>query len=379
MLSAEGCAKRRNRLWDKLPEEYEWALITDPRHVLYFSGFLVNPISFSTLERGFLLLDRSGGSMLIADNFAIRSAAEEPFVDDVVLQNWYDHRNSVENRDRILLNGLQSVRDRMQGKPGLVESEWTPVMVIDELKLAPETRSLELGSSIRSLRRQKEPDEIRLIEQCARACEAGHARALQYVRPGVSELDVFREVQSAATEQAGQACVVYGDFRAVNADTPRQGGLPGGYEVRSGDLLILDYSVVLHGYRCDFTNTIAVDTPSAEQQRLLDVCKAAMDAGENVLRSGVEAAAVYSSVSEVMVEAGFPDLIHHAGHGLGLGHPEPPILVPESTDTLLAGDVVTLEPGIYQAGVGGLRIEHNYLVTDHGCRKLSNHRLTLKQ
>ena len=75
--------------------------------------------------------------------------------------------------------------------------------------------------------------------------------------------------------------------------------------------------------------------------------------------------------------AGYPALPHHAGHGLGLGHPEPPILVPESDDVLLPGDVVTLEPGSYIDGVGGVRVEHNYVITADGCRRLSNHQLRL--
>ena len=69
---------------------------------------------------------------------------------------------------------------------------------------------------------------------------------------------------------------------------------------------------------------------------------------------------------------------HHAGHGLGLTHPEAPYLVRHADETLLAGDVVTLEPGLYVAGVGGIRIEHNYLVTDRGDQRLSNHVIALR-
>ena len=64
-------------------------------------------------------------------------------------------------------------------------------------------------------------------------------------------------------------------------------------------------------------------------------------------------------------------LVHHAGHGLGLEHPEPPILVSESTDELRVGDVVTLEPGCYREGVGGVRVENNYLITEDGYEQLN--------
>jgi Xaa-Pro aminopeptidase len=68
---------------------------------------------------------------------------------------------------------------------------------------------------------------------------------------------------------------------------------------------------------------------------------------------------------------------HHAGHGLGLEHPEAPYLVRHATETLLSGDVVTLEPGLYVPGIGGLRIENNYLVKDGGFERLSNHAISL--
>jgi Xaa-Pro aminopeptidase len=379
MLTVQGCAARQFRLWDALPAEYEWVLISDPRHVNYFSNFLVNPISFSTSERGLLFLDRSGASILLADNFSLRSASSKPFVSETLETKWYDHRHSIINRDHALFSLLTKLSGRLKSKPGLVEAEWLPTMVADELDLPVETRSLELGSIIRRMRRQKEPDEIALLEECMRACAAGHERALDVVKPGVSELDVYREVQSAAIAAAGRPAIVYGDFRSVNAEIPKRGGLPTSEILRDGDLLILDYSVVLDGYRSDFTNTIAVGTPTDRQEQIFDVCEGALKSGEGELRAGAKASDVFEAVSAVIQDAGYPPLAHHAGHGIGLGHPESPILVPESDDLLMAGDVVTLEPGLYVEGAGGVRLEHNYLITETGSRQLSHHRLALKK
>jgi Xaa-Pro aminopeptidase len=381
MLTEQGCRDRRKRLWDVLPAECDWVLIADPRHVLYFANFLVNPISFSTSERGLLLLERSGKATLIAENFTRRTATSEPFVDDEVGsaadEKWYDHKHSVGNRDHALFDLLVSVGDRMKGR-GLVEAEWLPAMAADRLGLGADALSGDVGSVVRQLRRQKHDDEVVLLELCMRACEAGHARALEVVAEGVSELDVYREIQSAAIAEAGCPAVVYGDFRPVNAEIPKRGGLPTTEKLKAGDMLIIDYSVVLSGYRSDFTNTIAVGEMSAEQDEIFSVCEGAMAAGESIFKAGAAAKDVYAAASSVMVEAGFAPLAHHAGHGLGLGHPESPILVPESEDTLLAGDVVTLEPGMYVEGVGGVRIEHNYLITESGYRRLSNHRIALR-
>lgn len=390
MLTRTGCETRRSRLWQAVPGNLEWLLIADPRHVHYLSNFWVEPLGFSAGERGVLLLERDGGATLLADNFTLRSSAGEPCVDREVVEVWYDHEHSAVNRDHALLRALASVSERLFARCGAVEAEWLPVGAWEMLGLDherhsvrlelgddPKKAAVDLGTVIRGLRRQKEPDELELLRACMRATEAGHARAREVVRPGISEFELYREVQSAALAAAGRPGLVYGDFRAVNARHPKAGGLPTDYRLQHGDLFILDYSVVLGGYRSDFTNTLCVGDPTDEQQMLFQLCQAALRAGEAALRAGAPAREVYAAVSKPLEEAGYGRLPHHAGHGIGLAHPEPPILVPLSTDTLLAGDVVTLEPGLYVEGIGGMRIENNYLVTNEGFEQLSRHVMAL--
>jgi Xaa-Pro dipeptidase len=137
---------------------------------------------------------------------------------------------------------------------------------------------------------------------------------------------------------------------------------------------------VIDGYRSDFTNTLVVGAdPTAEQRRIFDLCVAAMAAGEKQLKAGAACLDVYRAVRAAFEPAGmaqhFP---HHAGHGIGLSHPEAPFFVERATETLIAGDVVTLEPGLYVDGVGGVRIEHNYLITGSGFERLSNHTIALR-
>src|SRR5262249_50335995 len=115
------------------------------------------------------------------------------------------------------------------------------------------------------------------------------------------------------------------------------------------------------------------------QQRLMDLCLSAMAGGEKELRAGAACLAVYEAVRGVYEKQGVAEHFpHHAGHGLGLTHPEAPFLVRHATETLLAGDVITLEPGLYIAGVGGIRIEHNYLITADGFERLSHHTIALR-
>ena len=108
------------------------------------------------------------------------------------------------------------------------------------------------------------------------------------------------------------------------------------------------------------------------------LCVQAMAAGEKELRARTTCLTVYQAVRSVFDKAGVAEYFpHHAGHGLGLSHPENPYLVRNANETLLAGDVITLEPGLYIPNQGGIRIEHNYLITEKGYERLSNHTIAL--
>ncbi len=405
MLTEAGCRQRRANLWARLPESITACVVADPRHVGYLTNFRVQPLCFSRGERALLLLERDGGSAsgdgagkatLAADNFTAKSGDGEAFCDDFLQTEWYDHAHSVTNRDHATFAALAK-RGVIGGKT-LLEAEWCPAMVgevcRDSLKTDAELHFTDspagsanrndlgeratLGSLLRDLRRQKLPDEIECLKTCMRATDAGHAKAFEVIRPGVTDLEVYNAVYAVCNETAGRPGIAYGDWRSTRVGRGKAGGLPVGETLAQGDLFVLDYSFVLDGYRSDFTNTYAVGgQPSADQQRLFDACVAAMAAGEGVLKAGAACSAVYDACNGVLVDAGFGKLSHHAGHGLGMGHPEPPIEVPDSTDTLRENDVVTLEPGSYHDDIGGVRIEHNYRITSGGYERLSNHRIAL--
>lgn len=383
MLTKDGCTQRVANFWNRVPAEYSWALIGDPRHVQYFCDFRPNPISFSADQKSLLLLERDGGATLLADNFTRRTAITDPHVSREIVVPWYTHKKSVINRDHALAIALDEVSEVWTSGAGLVEGEGVSFALADHLRPHMQTNfavdggSLSVGSLIRDLRRCKLPDEVALLKTCMQAGAAGHAAAFAATAAGQTELDVYLAIQQACQREVGTAAIVYGDFRSTNAERHKAGGLPTDNVLQDGDLLILDFSVIVDGYRSDFTNTIAVGAPSDAQVKQFEACAAALSAAAAVLRAGVGGAAVYQAASDQFLQRGYPALAHHCGHGLGMEHPEPPILVPESTDVLRAGDVVTIEPGLYIEGVGGMRFEHNYLVTESGAEQLSSHRIAL--
>jgi Xaa-Pro dipeptidase len=362
MLTADGCRKRRERLWQQLdpPPATDYLLLSDPIHLAYLANCWADPISLGTDFHAYLLVRNDGhGKLLHADRAA--KSVHAAHADEKRVVTWYDGQSPASGpRQLAVLEQVNPARGglRVHDRPG------------DPL-------AAQVTRAIAQMRRQKDPDEIDVLRSCMRATDAGHAWARAHIRPGMTELDVYGGVSAACVKTAGHPVIVYGDF-AVSPGPERRGGGPTDRVLEPGDMFILDFSVVIQGYRSDFTNTLVVGKePSADQQRLCDVALQAMAAGERELRAGAACKTVDDAVCAAFDKADyvFP---HHAGHGIGLSHPENPYFVRQATETLLAGDVVTLEPGMYIAGVGGLRIEHNYLITDAGFERLSSHTIALK-
>jgi Xaa-Pro dipeptidase len=363
MLTAEGCRRRRERLWAKLdpPPESDHLLLADPLHLVYFANYWVDPISLNAGVPGYLMLRKDGHAKLLCDNRTPKPLAAA-HVEERRAIPWYDGQTPGHGpRQLAVLSEVNPMRGgvRVHDRPG-------------------DLLAAQLIHTIAEMRRQKDPDEIELLKTCMRATEAGHAWARANVKPGMTELDVYAGVSAACMKTAGMPVIVYGDF-AVSPGPEKRGGGPTDRVLQAGDMMILDYSVVIEGYRSDFTNTICVGgKPTKDQQRLYDLCMAAMAAGEKTLRAETPCLSVYQAVHGVFEKANMADsFTHHAGHGLGLTHPEDPYLVRGATQTLLTGDVITLEPGLYINGIGGIRIEHNYLITPAGYERLSNHTIAL--
>lgn len=358
MLTADGCRARRQRFLAAL-KPAGLVVLADPIHLRYLANFHVEAMSLGADFGGVLVLRPDGHATLFHDN-RLPKTVERAHVDEREVVKWYDGQSPGRGPRRMIL------RPAVEAAGGRIHDSLAD-------PLAP-----QIDAILSDLRRRKDPDEVEQLRACMRATEAGHAWALANVKPGMAELDVYAGVARACYAAAGAWCVVYGDF-TVSPGSAKRGGPPTPHALAAGETFILDYSVVLQGYRSDFTNTIAVGgRPTADQQRLYELCVMAMGAGENELRPGRTCQQVYAAVRLVFDAVGTADHFpHHAGHGLGLGHPEAPYIVRHSTETLQVGDVVTLEPGLYVDDVGGVRVEHNYLITDAGYERLSNHSLTL--
>ncbi len=366
MLSADGCRERRRRFWERLDSRIprqqsgDSVVLADPIHLMYLANFWVDPCSLGAGFGGFLVLSRGGHATLFHEN-RLPSTIESAHVDSRQVVKWYDGVTPAYARQLAVASALPAgTKLPAHDQPGHPLAQ-------------------AVVTALAEIRRQKDPDELSILRRCMRVTEAGHTWARDNVESGMTELDVYRGVNSACIAAAGQPVIVYGDF-AVSPGPERTGGPPTDRVLAAGDLFILDFSVVTAGYRSDFTATLIVDTkPTGDQRRMHSLCVAALEAGERLLRTGTACRDIYEAVRHVFEDAGvrahFP---HHAGHGLGLTHPEAPFLVRQATEMLMTNDVITLEPGLYMPDIGGIRIEHNYLITESGYERLSNHSISLK-
>jgi len=140
-----------------------------------------------------------------------------------------------------------------------------------------------------------------------------------------------------------------------------------------GDLVVIDFGALVEGYHSDMTRSYVIGEPNAQQRELYDLLLRVQFAGLAAVRAGVPARQVDAVCRQAVADAGYAAwYLHSTGHGVGLQIHEDPFESPTSTLDLRAGDVVTVEPGLYRVGFGGFRIEDLVVVTDSGCQILTH-------
>ena len=148
--------------------------------------------------------------------------------------------------------------------------------------------------------------------------------------------------------------------------------------ISEGDLVVLDFGAIVDGYCSDMTRTVGIGELSAMQQRMYDAVIEAQQAGVDAVRAGVAASVVDEACRSVLVRRELADhFTHSTGHGVGLDIHEAPRVSAVSDATLMAGSVVTVEPGVYVSPHGGVRIEDTVVVTETGCIPLTTTRKSL--
>lgn len=235
----------------------------------------------------------------------------------------------------------------------------TYLKFLEELK---DTKFEEKTGVCYDLRRVKDAEEVALIRKAARLTDIGVNAAVEAVKPGIREYEVAAEAEYAMRLK-GSSGVAFETIVASGVRSAYPHGLCTDKIIREGEFVTIDLGAMYRGYRCDITRTIVVGKPSRKQQELFNLVLNAQKLGIKSIHAGIKGRDVDGIVREMMIKAGYGDyFIHGLGHGVGLEIHEPPSLSQASEDTLVEGNVVTVEPGVYLPKFGGVRIEDTVLV-----------------
>lgn len=227
------------------------------------------------------------------------------------------------------------------------------------------------------MRRQKDPDELKLMRKAIDCTVAMYRRAKEMIEPGVPELEVFAKLNEAAVLEAGEPLTeLLGNDFACNA----RGGAPRkDKKAGKGELYILDLGPVYQGYFSDNARTFAVDgKPTDKQMKAWEAIVGALKIVEKMAKPGARCKEIFAAVDEHFKQTRKTGMPHHLGHGVGLQPHEYPHLNPKWDDVLMEGEIFTAEPGQYSDELkAGIRLENDYLVTKEGVESLFSFPLEL--
>jgi len=234
-------------------------------------------------------------------------------------------------------------------------------------------KTLEVDSSfIRELRKVKDEKEIELMRKAGELTSEGMRVAYETVASGMKEYEVAAEIEYAMRKRGSSGTAFETIVASGSCSAFPHGGCSDN-EIRQGDLVVVDVGATHKFYRSDMTRTLVAGKPSEKQKKLYQIVKTAQEKAFEALKPNVKAKDVDAAARKIIKDTGYGEcFVHNLGHGIGLEVHETPNLSPDSKDTLVAGNVVTVEPGVYLVGYGGIRIEDTVFVQKNGAKKLTN-------
>ncbi|WP_117237171.1 M24 family metallopeptidase [Thermus sediminis] len=319
--------------------------VTRPENVRYLSGF-PHP------EDAQVLLTGEGAFLLTDPRYP--EAERESGIPAKVLRR--------EEREALLKD--------LRGRVGF-EAEHLPYAALERLREMAPVEWVPTKGVIERLRLRKTPEEVERIRKAQALAEKALEHALGLLRPGVEEREVALEVEFFLRKGGAEGVA----FPPIVASGVR-GALPHARasekRLVAGEMVTLDLGAKVAGYHSDMTRTFALGKASSEMRRVYEAVQAALEVALENLRPGRTGKEVDALAREALGRHGLDrHFVHSLGHGVGLSVHEGPSLSPYAEEVLEPGMVVTVEPGVYLPGVGGVRVEELVLLTEDGIELLS--------
>jgi len=336
---------RRKRLRDAvLAAGAEAALVTRLVNVRYLTGF--------TGSNAALLVTKEGALLATDGRYTTQASSQAPGLEQVV--------------DRECARALvaRAVTDRLG--PLAFEAHDLTVELHAELAGLPGAPDMRpLGHAVEALRTVKDEEELALLREACAISDRALAETLGGIAPGQTEREVARALEAAMAE-LGADGPAFGTIVASGPNSAVPHHRPTEREIVRGDLLKIDFGARYGGYHADCTRTVVVGREPEEWQReIYQVVRAAQRVGRHALAVGADVREVDAAARRVVADAGYAEAFPHGlGHGVGLEIHEAPLMGYDATGRLAARTPVTVEPGVYLPGRGGVRIEDTLVVGD---------------
>jgi Xaa-Pro aminopeptidase len=323
-------------------------ILTKPANVTYTTGFLGDDSwAAITKARVYLLTD---------SRYTEQAEGECPTC-------------TIIERAGPIAKALANLVKRLKSVQTIAVEKTTSLADFDALRKSLKTRPKTVAGIIEAVRSSKDSSEVATIKTAASIAAQALKQTRRYMKPGVSENELAGilnlQMRKLGATNSFDTIVAFGP----NASRPHH--QPGKKKLKQTDTILIDFGAKYKGYCSDITRCFAIGRPTAFYKKVYDTVQQAQAAAIQTIKAGVEMVKVDSAARETIRKNNLPVYGHGSGHGFGLEIHESPFLKAESKGRLKAGQVITIEPGVYIPGKLGVRIEDDVLVTETGCRILT--------
>jgi len=325
-------------------------LVTSPANRRYYSGFEAGDTPGES--SGALLITARGQYILTDSRYTEAARAQAPLFQVVAGQGG-------------LALGLAALPALKKAGTLHLEPEYLTLALRDEIQKArPDLRLAPFKAD--GPRAEKSPDEIRLVRKALAITEAAVSALWELLEPGLTEREAAFFLESEF-RRLGAEGPAFETIVASGTNAAKPHAEPGRKKIRPGETVIVDCGARFKGYCADITRTKIIGRPRPWQREIYAIVKEAQDRALALLAPGRPAVEVDRAARAFIAARGYGEYFGHSlGHGVGLFIHEAPRLSPRGRDELRPGHIVTVEPGIYLPGRGGVRLEQLALVTDRG-------------
>lgn len=331
-----------------LESKIDGFLVTDPLNIYYLSGF--------TGDEGLLLITSTDKYLITDSRFEEQIKVENPDWNAVITREYLKAACDIAAKQHLDAIGFEDNLD------------YASYDLLDETSVAD---IVPFSGFVEELRAIKDDEEIALIKKSCALADDGFKFVIDNLKEGQSELDLANDLDYFMKKH-GASAQSFETIAASGEHTTWPHGTATSRKIVQGDLITLDYGYFVDGYTSDVTRTFSLGQQSQEVKDIYQLVLEAQQATIEAVKAGVTGAQLDHTGRSIIEKAGYGKYFNHGmGHGIGLDIHELPNVGQRFNDVMQAGEIITIEPGIYVPGVGGIRIEDDLLVTSTGSEVLT--------